>query len=91
MKTLFIEIDDTPITETKQEYDTRIGEWLKQLRLDMRPNEPIEKIAAKLHISVDAILRCEAGQDIPLYESAKLLEYYDADQGHFVITRRIQN
>ena len=87
MKTLFIEIDDTPITETKQEHDTRMGDWLKQLRMDMQPNEPIEEIAAKLHISVDAILRCESGHDIPLYESTKLLEYYNTDEGHFVITR----
>lgn len=77
MKTIILEIDHMQQNVSKTAFDKSHGNWLKQLRKDMRPDETIEQIARKLHITAESILRCESGQDVPLYEATKLLEYYE--------------
>ena len=87
MKTMIIEIDHMPKNISKNRFDKSHGQWLRQLREDMRPNESIEQIAQKLKITVESITRVESGQDIPLYEATKLLEYYDPNHCSCTIRR----
>ncbi len=79
MKYIDIEITEEQLTETKEEYEGRIGKWLKDIRKEEHPKESLEEIASKAGISVEAILRCESGKDILDYDLTKLLEYYDPD------------
>ncbi len=87
MKTINIEIGKFDITETKYEHDERIGKWLREIRLEEHSNESLEQIATAVGITVDDIVRCESGQDIPLYETEKLLNYYNPDHCACTITR----
>ena len=87
MKSIEVEISNWSITESKQEFDKRIGERLQQMRQEEHANESLEQIAEKVGISGDAILRCESGQDIPHYEYIKLLDYYEPDYCSCTITR----
>ncbi len=87
MKNITIEISETKITETKQEFDTRWGNWVKEIRLHDYSEKTLEQISAESGLSIDDILRCESGIDVPLYEATKLLEYYDPNHCNCMIAR----
>ncbi len=65
------------ITETKTEYETRYGEWLRDMRLEI--NASLEKVAAAVGITVDTLKKYESGHDILLYDALRLTEFYGVD------------
>lgn len=65
------------ITETKAEYESRYGKWLRDMRLEI--NASLETVAAAVGISVDVLKQYEEGHDILLYDAMRLTEFYGVE------------
>lgn len=66
------------IHETKQEFNSRYGKWLQDIRTTER-NETIESVAAATGLDADTLAAMERGVEISLYDALKLCEYYDIE------------
>lgn len=72
-------MQDYNITETKQEFNSRYGEWLKDIRTTER-HESIESVAAATGIDIETLTAMECGREISLYDVNKICQYYGIEQ-----------
>ncbi|MCM1223643.1 MAG: helix-turn-helix domain-containing protein [Lachnospiraceae bacterium] len=65
------------ITESKSEYESRYGKWLREMRLEIKAS--LESVAAAVNIDLETLKKYESGHDILLYDAMRLTDFYGVE------------